>query len=286
MNLIIETPSTPAKSDLQTVRDGLTAYNIEQVPALAQNPQHLFNVYMRLDGDIVAGAICELNRDYLYVDTLWTSEQVRGMGYGSRIMHAAERYAIQRGIRQAYLMTTTFQARPFYEKLGYTMLAAQADRPQGHALCFMHKQDAVAPDPDNAVIIEAPPQETTTTTLEQGLLGEIAKYTPLTFDTVAVFLRRDDPQRTVVGGMIGLFYWDWLDLRQMWIDAPYRRQGWGTQLLARMNVLVNERGALGITTDVADFQALGFFQHHGFDLVATMPDSPAGYQHHFIERRR
>ncbi len=58
------------------------------------------------------GACCELRQ-------LWVASSHRGTGIGSRLVRAVERRAIERGCRLLYLETFSFQAKPFYEKLGY-----------------------------------------------------------------------------------------------------------------------------------------------------------------------
>jgi peptidoglycan hydrolase-like protein with peptidoglycan-binding domain len=43
----------------------------------------------------------------------------RGHGFGRELMKRAELYAVERGCTDAFLDTFSFQARPFYEKLGH-----------------------------------------------------------------------------------------------------------------------------------------------------------------------
>jgi hypothetical protein len=50
------------------------------------------------------------------------------------------REAIRRGCRGAYLDTFSYQARPFYEKLGYAVFGTLDDYPPGHQRFFMRKR--------------------------------------------------------------------------------------------------------------------------------------------------
>jgi GNAT superfamily N-acetyltransferase len=50
---------------------------------------------------------------------LWVAEAARGAGHGRRLMEDAEAYARSRGAVGATVETHSFQARPFYERLGY-----------------------------------------------------------------------------------------------------------------------------------------------------------------------
>jgi hypothetical protein len=55
-------------------------------------------------------------------------------------MKRAELYAVERGCTDAFLDTFSFQARPFYEKLGYRVFGMLENHPAGHQHYFMTKQ--------------------------------------------------------------------------------------------------------------------------------------------------
>ena len=63
-----------------------------------------------------------------------------GRGFGRELMKRAELYAVERGCTDAYLDTFSFQARPFYEKLGYRVFGTLENHPAGHQRYFMTKQ--------------------------------------------------------------------------------------------------------------------------------------------------
>ena len=50
---------------------------------------------------------------------LWVAMSQRGKGHGAKLLSAAEDYASTRGAVGATLETYSFQAGPFYERLGY-----------------------------------------------------------------------------------------------------------------------------------------------------------------------
>jgi hypothetical protein len=55
-------------------------------------------------------------------------------------MKRAELYAVELGCTDAFLDTFSFQARPFYEKLGYRVFGVLENHPAGHQHYFMTKQ--------------------------------------------------------------------------------------------------------------------------------------------------
>jgi predicted N-acetyltransferase YhbS len=57
------------------------------------------------------------------VDTVWNDEAARGQGLGAEMVRLTENEARKVGARGVWLYTTSFQAKPFYEKLGYVQFA-------------------------------------------------------------------------------------------------------------------------------------------------------------------
>ena len=139
-NLTISLESEPADAVRVTVLEGLRAYNRLHVPAPGFQPLVLAS---RADDVIVAGLIGETGWEWLHIDLLWVAEKYRRCGLGRRLLHAAEREAWLRGARRAWLDTFDFQAKPFYERVGYVAFGAQEDYPPGHTRFFLRK-DLVA----------------------------------------------------------------------------------------------------------------------------------------------
>ena len=84
-------------------------------------------------GSLVAVLTADILWDWLYVDELWTDESVRGQGYGKQLMKAAEAQAVAENLSGIWLWTQSWQAAPFYERLGYEEFARFPDFPRGHS---------------------------------------------------------------------------------------------------------------------------------------------------------
>jgi ribosomal protein S18 acetylase RimI-like enzyme len=80
---------------------------------------------------------------HLHVDLLFLPESLRRIGIGRQLMSDAEGEAIRRGCRGAWLDTYSFQARGFYERLGYTVFGTIEDYPPGYSRFFLKKTFAV-----------------------------------------------------------------------------------------------------------------------------------------------
>jgi len=88
----------------------------------------------------LGGVYGYLERDWLYVSLLWVDEAARGKGIGNLVMDEIEAWAEEQGIRNFYVGTGQFQARPFYEKRGYRVINTCVDQPIGYECYTLVKQ--------------------------------------------------------------------------------------------------------------------------------------------------
>lgn len=126
----------------QALLEGLLAHNARFAGAPDNRP---LSVLVRDAGSgAVRGGLTGRTRyGWLYVDTFFLPEDLRGGGQGARILHAAEDEARARGCVGSYLDTLSFQAAGFYEKQGYTRVGALPDYPRaGQAKYFYMKRFA------------------------------------------------------------------------------------------------------------------------------------------------
>ena len=75
---------------------------------------------------------------------LWLPPALRGQGLGHKLLTLAEAEARRRGCTRAQLRTFDFQARGFYEKVGYRVVGVLEDYPPDGAMYWMRKE-LVAP---------------------------------------------------------------------------------------------------------------------------------------------
>jgi GNAT superfamily N-acetyltransferase len=136
--LRISVETTPAREDVAVLEAGLTAHTLPIIGTPGFKP---LAVFLRDSaGHVVAGAYGRTNWNWLHISTVWVAETERGKGFGRELILAIEAAAEQRGCRQAHLDTFSYQARPFYERLGYRVFGELEDYPTGHARFFLRKQ--------------------------------------------------------------------------------------------------------------------------------------------------
>jgi ribosomal protein S18 acetylase RimI-like enzyme len=121
----------------QFIVNGVDYYNIAATSLADYCP---VNFVLRGErGDVLGGVLGELWGGWLHVTYLWVAEAARGAGHGTRLMEDAEAYARSRGAVGATVETHSFQARPFYERLGYKVFGTLDGYPPGHVKFFLRK---------------------------------------------------------------------------------------------------------------------------------------------------
>lgn len=137
MPLEVTSERDPRPEDAEAVRAGLLAFNVAHVGEPDYAPVNLF--LRTPEGTVVGGLLGHRRWGWLYVDKLWIHEDYRGGGEGSRLLRQAEEEAIAAGCTEAVLDTFSYQARPFYEKHGYTVYAILEGYPPGYCQYFLRK---------------------------------------------------------------------------------------------------------------------------------------------------
>ncbi len=127
----------PADADVDVLPYALEAYNEGRWPQ--HPPWHPLAIFLRDEARIVAGLAGETYCGWLFVKYLWVSDGLRGRGVGRELMARAEVRARERGCHSAWLDTFSFQARGFYEKLGYQEFG-RLYYPPAHHRHFMRKR--------------------------------------------------------------------------------------------------------------------------------------------------
>ena len=78
--------------------------------------------------------------DWLFIQYVAVPLDRQGQGIGGQLMRQAEAWARQRGLVGMWLDTFSFQARPFYERLGFSAVGEIGDHPRGASRFFLAKR--------------------------------------------------------------------------------------------------------------------------------------------------
>lgn len=125
----------------QAILVPLRAYNTSKAGTSKGRP--LVVTVRDAAGAVVGGLWGSTSYDWLFTELLAVPETLRGRGIGRELMTMAHDEAIVRGCRGAWLDTFEFQARGFYEDLGYSVFGEIPQYPPGYSRYFMRKEFAV-----------------------------------------------------------------------------------------------------------------------------------------------
>ena len=81
------------------------------------------------DGQNLGGLIGDTYYGWLSVSLMYLREDLRGQGYGEKLLLRAEEKACSRGVKNVFLDTFSFQTPDFYQKLGYHIFGELVDFP-------------------------------------------------------------------------------------------------------------------------------------------------------------
>jgi len=139
MQPLIETTAAPDPKDRETILGLLMAHahaaagpsKLTPLAILLRDPQ---------SGAVLGGLWGRSIYDWLIIELLAVPESLRGQGLGTKLMAEAEAVARARDCIGIWLDTYEFQAKGFYEKLGYAQFGEIADHPRGQRRYLVQKR--------------------------------------------------------------------------------------------------------------------------------------------------
>ncbi|KPF70615.1 hypothetical protein IP84_01530 [beta proteobacterium AAP99] len=124
----IDTYNTlPPEADV--IDAGLGEFNQQAAPL--HEVEALALIARDSQGVVTGGAVGRTWATACELQQLWVRPELRKSGLGSELMKAFEDAARARGCTLVYLETFSFQARPFYERHGYTVADTMDLLPHG-----------------------------------------------------------------------------------------------------------------------------------------------------------
>jgi len=136
LSLVLD--ASPSKSDIQVLDDGLEQFN-NSTPFGRDRIRIPLALWLRQRGRVLGGAYGDTHYGWLYLKSFRVHEEVRGEGWGSRLIELFEAEGIARGCRGAWVDTYGFQAPTFYERAGYQEFGRLEQFPPGSARHFLWK---------------------------------------------------------------------------------------------------------------------------------------------------
>ena len=133
------------QKDLQEkIWSSLVASNKQKCQWFQKNPiseaNEAKNFYAFEDGKLSGGAVGYILYESYFLELLWVDDACRLQKVGTSLMKQVEDYVKETKLIGIRLETWDFQAKGFYEKLGYNMYASIEDCPPGTINYFFKKR--------------------------------------------------------------------------------------------------------------------------------------------------
>ena len=122
MDCYIQQADTLSEQDQNLVWQGIELHTQGIVGATGR---HELIYLLKSDAGEIQGAV-QGNYDnfgWLWIDSLWVSEAVRGLGYGTMLLNTIEQAALDKQCHHSHLTSFSYQAADFYLKQHYTVFA-------------------------------------------------------------------------------------------------------------------------------------------------------------------
>ncbi|MFY0517826.1 GNAT family N-acetyltransferase [Lysinibacillus sp. UGB7] len=102
------------------------------------------------------------------------------------------------------------------------------------------------------------------------------------YEEINLFLKDDNG--IVLGGILAEVCWNWLEIHTFMIDEELRKSGLGTTLLVELENIAVEKDCDFIKVDTLSFQALGFYEKHGYKVFGSLDNVGRDFQHYYLKK--
>ena len=280
-----------AKKDSMRIEELVEEYNFKKVPlsdGASKEEELICKMIADENGNIIGGCNAYAYPwKCVYIATMWVDEKFRGKELGSNIFQAVEDAAKEKGCYISFLGTGDFQARPFYEKHGYTLFATCSEV-GGHKYYMLCKRLDKEQTKRKTAVIGYEIKDGTEDDADylDDKLGEFCKeFVPHKHDYIKInrkFVGNDG--KTVAAIMAGVQNWNAGSVWSIWVDEKYRGQGLGTALIKHYEKKAKENGANTVVIEQVYDWNVDFFLKVGYKVAGVMKDFPKGHSYYVLQK--
>lgn len=119
--------------------DGIESFT---QPIVGDTGRHNLSFLLHNDNAEIVGGV-QGNYDnfgWLWIDSLWVSESVRGHGFGIQLLNKIEAIALENGCKNSHLTSFSYQAADFYIKHGYEVFGELKNYSKQNSRCWLKKE--------------------------------------------------------------------------------------------------------------------------------------------------
>ena len=242
-------------------------------------------------GNIIGGLISTVDSwASVELQNLWIDERYRGRGFGSAFIREIEREAKARGCYISIVSTWSYQAKPLYEKHGYTLRSTVTDWPKGYDSYYLSKR---LDEPSKEYIPSKPAEtkyeikrgtEDDAKFIHQKLHEYNCSKVPRFHGHEAFEKKLTDADGKIIAGCAAdKDSLDIVTLGMIWVDEPHRGQGVGSYLLGEVEREIKAAGGIFVVAYAFDWQ-VGFFEKNGYVSCGAIPEFPRGHSMYALKK--
>lgn len=246
------------------------------------------------DGTDIGGCVVNIHAwGRAVLAQLWVDERYRRHGLGSLLIHAAENAAREKGCYYLCLGTLDFMARPLYEKHGFQVFTVNHDLPKGHTGWSMSKRldrntPAYLPKDNSAAerYKVEPGNKEDAKRIDEGLDRFCNQFiAPNERSDIPLNKRIVDKDGNLIAAVLAEVDADQsTDVFGVWVEEPYRKQGYGSRLLGEIEREAKENGSYLLICNACDWN-VDFFLKNGYTVRGVLEDYPKGHRAFELEKR-
>lgn len=109
-----------------------------------------------------------------------------------------------------------------------------------------------------------------------------SEFVPDDFETLSVYCR--DSENSIIGGLTGKTYWNYLDIGFLWVHQNKRNSGIASELLQLAEVEAKQRGCEFSMLDTYEFQALEFYKKQGYSEFGQLDGYCGKYARYYLKK--
>lgn len=246
------------------------------------------------DGRIAGGIVGTVMWNALRIGQLAVNPDCRVPGTGTALMKCAEEAARQDfGCNQAYVATFSWQARPFYEKLGYTLQWTLNDHPRGFSKHFLEKvwsmetRDEPVQGYDGAatdLVIEDWDKEVAFDQIVEWIHRDMVARNvgPTSFGAPVHNLKALYPDGSLAGACVFDNMYNSLFVFTMAVAEGSQGCGVGSAMLKKLDSVAREKKCDFVLVTTRSWEARPFFEKNGYKVAFTQKEHPVGFETYLL----
>jgi len=267
----------PTTEEIAFLEKSLHEYDEEQTHGRIDAPGLEFELALKdPEGNVVGGISVSSQLGVMFLEVLWIADEHRKRGLGRRLVLAAEHIAEKGGCIAAGTWTFSWQGPQFYPRCGYKLVGIYTGYPFGITEHVLMKR---LPDPDDSgrrseedgfALVEHPSADdmrVVYSAFHEFCVRNAREE--MDYPGIKVQSALRDSGGQIVGGLLAMTTIRIMAFESLWVDARYRGQGYGRQLVIEAERIAKAHGCVAVQGTCFSFQAPGFFRKLGYETFGT-----------------